>query len=242
MLEKQTTWEERNLGVTGYEYYIDVSEEPVGVFANIDNCKAQYQVLHIACGNTAVLLEAQKRGFTFIEMNIQLQSELTDVSLPVIYQRFDRFLSFSIADTEEQTQILNEIRNSEMFTTDKIARDPCFGIKQTGRRFALWTRDVLDAGARMLLIKYKELTIGFDICLDKGDGVCEAFLGGVLPEYQNKGIGFVPIYMIMQFARNEGYKKMITGVSSNNMPILKLHELFGFKIYNLSYALIKHMQ
>jgi len=48
------------------------------------------------------------------------------------------------------------------------------------------------------------------------------------------------IYLISKYAKEKGYKRIITGVSSNNIQILKLHELLGYSISEMTYCLIKH--
>lgn len=37
-----------------------------------------------------------------------------------------------------------------------------------------------------------------------------------------------------------GNKSVVTGVSSNNHPVLKLHEMLGYKVESMGYLLIKN--
>ena len=90
-------------------------------------------------------------------------------------------------------------------------------------------------------MKYKDKIAAFDVCIDKTGGVAEAFLGGTLPEFNNSGLGFLAIYFITKYAKEKGFKKIITGVSSNNVPILKLHEMFNYHVESMSYCMIKHL-
>ena len=41
--------------------------------------------------------------------------------------------------------------------------------------------------------------------------------------------------------KGENYKKIVTNVSSNNLPILRLHELFGYGVDDLAYVLTKYL-
>ena len=237
----EATWEKRNLGVDGCEFHIELHDEIENVFPIIDNYYMEYQVMRIPCGNTSVLLEAQKKGFEFIEMSIHLQKNMSEVYVPDMYRRFMPYLSFEYANEEEKRNVLEIVREKEMFVTDKVARDPYFGSKKAGIRYSYWLEEILNTKGKLLIVRYKDIKVGFDVCVDKGNGVVEAVLGGVFPEYENKGLGFAPIYLLLKSAQNTDVKKMVVTVSSNNMAILRLHEAFGFRIESMSYVLFKHI-
>ncbi|MCR5518548.1 MAG: GNAT family N-acetyltransferase [Lachnospiraceae bacterium] len=242
MIVKQTPWEKRNLGVeTSVEFYIDPSDTWNEISSELQKHQEIYQVMHIASGNTDVLMKATTYGFLPIEMNIQLCKKLDDIELPRIYKRFEPFISYSIADEKENDFILQAISEGSIFSTDKVALDPYFGCEYAGKRYAYWTKDVLDQGAVLLCMKYKNQIVAFDVFIEKSENVAEAFLGGTIPEFSNSGLGFLAIYCITQFAKERGFKKLITGVSSNNVPILKLHEMFNYTVESMSYCLIKHL-
>ncbi len=241
MITKQAPWEKRNLNVECWEFYLDIHDTK-DAFFEIEKCAAEYQVMHIDCGNTEVLFEAQKRGFVMVETNIRLGVSAKDFQLPSIYRRYEPSFSYKLANAEEQCGILHYIGSGEIFTTDKIARDPYFGTKKAGERYALWTKDLLQTkNAKMILPRYKDKVVGFAVQYPETETTTNMFLGGVLPEYAKSGLGFMALYANTIFAISSGASKMVTGVSSNNLPILRLHELFGYKVTNLSYTLFKHI-
>jgi len=238
---KLTPWEKRNLNVeSSVEFYIGHDERWNDIYAELLSHDEQYQVMHIASGNTDVLMNAPREGFLPVEMNIQLSRKLSEIQLPRIYTRFAPHISCNISTEDERKYLLDTISEGTIFSTDKVALDPIFGVEFAGRRYSLWTQDVLNQGAELLSMKYKEKIAAFDVLIDKGNGVCEAFLGGTLPEFRNSGLGFLAIYFITKYASEKGFKRIITGVSSNNIPILKLHEMFGYGVDSVSYCLIKH--
>lgn len=239
---KEAPWEQRNLNVVGCEFYVDRNESWDSIRESILCHPAEYKVLHIESGNTDALTGAQRDGFAFVEMNIQLRAELSVLTVPKIFDRFIPHISYTFADEKQVEEVLSIVETGTMFTTDKVSVDPYFGSQMAGRRYSLWSMDVIQSGAKMMLAKYKGMTVGFDILVNHGEDIVEAFLGGVLPEFANKGFGFAPLYLAIEASQKLGYKKMITGVSSNNLPILKIHEMFGFKTVDTSYALIKHEQ
>lgn len=242
MIIKNTPWEKRNLGVeSSIEYYVNEGDTWNEIVDDIKQHDEEYQVMHIASGNTDVLLNAVGMGFFLIEMNIQLAVDVNKVVFPEIYRRFENKVTCELSTEEEKGKILSAIEKGNMFSTDKVARDPYFGVDYAGRRYAYWTKDKVNQGAYILSMKYKEKLVAFDVLFDAGNGIGEAFLGGVLPEYRNSGLGFIGVYHVAKYAQKLGYKKIITGVSSNNLSILKLHELFGYTVESASYCMIKHL-
>lgn len=240
MQVKKTPWETRNLGVkSSIEYYVGINDL-VKDSKEIWNSEYEYQVLHIDSGNVEMLLEAQNKGFRVIEMNIQLRKSLDIVFLPDVFRRYEQVLSYRLANKNEIEDILDIVRVGEMFITDKVALDPLFGKKKSGERYAFWSEDILESGAVTVLTLYKEQPIGFEIYTEEG-GICTNFIGGVFPEYANKGLGFAPLFTELLSQKARGNKAVITGVSSNNLPVLRLHEMLGFKIDNMSYSLVKHI-
>lgn len=237
-----TPWEKRNLGVeSSIEFYVDQNDAWEDIVGELQRHRELYQVMHIASGNTDVLWNAGKIGFLPVEMNIQLSKRLDEVTLPRLYRRFEPNISCEAASEEEKRWLLDVIAEGSIFSTDKVARDPHFGCRCAGQRYAHWTREVLDRGAELLCMKYKGRIAAFDVLIDKGNGVADAFLGGTVPEFSAGGLGFLSVYFITKTAMERGFRKITTGVSSNNAPILKLHEMFGYGVESMSYCMIKHL-
>ena len=241
MKKKETPWERRNLGEeSSVEYYV-FSDDNVNELQEIWDSKYHYQVLHIEAGKVDALLAAQDKGFHLLEMNIRLIRSLSeDIILPKIYQRYNETLRFRYAKSEEIGEILKIVKSGEMFLTDKVAMDPLLGKKKSGERYSYWAEDMIKNGAITVVTTYKNMLIGFEI-YHEDNGQCENFIGGVFPEYANKGLGFAPLYCELINQRDRGNKKVITGVSSNNIPVLKVHEMLGFKVEKMSYSLVRHV-
>ena len=92
----------------------------------------------------------------------------------------------------------------------------------------------------MIITEYNGDNVGFNIIIDKGK-YYDGFLGGLYTEYLNSGLGFANVNAAVNAVFDLGGRKMISGVSSNNFQMLKLHMMFGLKIKKLTYNLIKHM-
>lgn len=241
MIIKKTPWEKRNLGVdSSIEFYIGQNDTFEDIEVIRDHSEL-YQVAHIAPGNIEALLFLQSVNFVVLEMNIQLKRSLSVIELPRIYKRYEKVLSHRYAEKSEINQIIEIVKSRHMFRTDKIALDPFFGEEYAGKRYALWSGDILSNGGVVVLSLYKNTPIGFEIYTEK-DKKCTNFIGGVFPEFESKGLGFAPLYSELLDQQNRGNKSVTTGVSSNNLPVLKLHEMLGYKVESMSYVLVKHTE
>lgn len=239
-------WEKKNLGIDCVEINCDRDDSVELLIKTIEEEKTQYQVLRIPSGCTELLLSAQSKEFKYIETNISLSKKISDSTkdklLPKIYIRYKPNISIKEANEKEVEHVLQKIRNERIFDTDKIARDTYFSKSKdlTAIRYSNWSKNVIDKGAKMFLDYYKDEMIGFSINYNKGKFIYDAFLGGVFEEYTNKGLGFLPLYGNLVSSKMQNAKELITGVSSNNLPMLRLHMLFGFEIKKMTYILVKH--
>lgn len=233
-------WEKRNLGVDVREMVCDGTETAEELEKQLAKIQVPYSVLKIPSGSTDLLLAAQSAGYHFMETSISLDGKVSTMSLPRIYQRFESFIEVKKAEGDFLDKILQEIETGTIFETDRITRDPYFSQKIAGRRYANWTKDELNKGAEAVISFYKEQPVAFGINLCSDGTVYDAFLGGVFTEAANKGLGFLALYANMESIRNQGGTRIVTRVSSNNMPILRLHMQYGYEITDMNYILIHH--
>lgn len=235
-------WEKRNIGVDCVELNAE-SDDSLNEFSSaIEQLTAEYQVIRIPAGRTDMLLAAQTLGYRVIEMNAQLSRSTQGYTLPSIYRRFESQIDIVQADQEGVRRALDEIRSANVFVTDRVAKDPFFGPEKAGNRYYHWSRDVLDRGGRLYSVMYGNEAVGFALNYTDDGNTYNAFLGGVFPGAANKGLGFLPLHANVSMIIAQGGKRVVTGVSTNNLPILRLHLLFGFTIQTMSYVLIKHLR
>lgn len=233
-------WEKRNLGVDVKELICDGTETAEELGKQLAKIQVPYSVLKIPSGSTDLLLAAQSAGYHFMESSISLDGKVSTMALPRIYQRFEPYIQVNRAEGELLDKILQEIETGTIFETDRITRDPYFSQKIAGKRYANWTKDELNKGAEAVISYYKEQPVAFGINMCSDGTVYDAFLGGVFSEAANKGLGFLALYANMESIRSQGGTKIITHVSSNNMPILRLHMQYGYEITDMNYVLVRH--
>lgn len=241
MIAKDADWEKRNLGVSAKIFYLDAKDTGEDICREIESCDAEYQQVLIPDGNTEALLAIQEIGFHVMEMQIHLRKDLREVSLPRVCQQFEPDISYSYANEQDIVAISDKIKSGDMFLTDKIAKDPMFGVEVAGRRYSLWFADLVRDGALVINANYKGETIGFGTFVDVGRGTYSGLLGGIFPEFSGEGLGFVPQYISLLALKERGAKKALGHVSSNNLPVLRCLELLGYSVFRLEYVLVKHL-
>jgi len=234
-------WEKRNLDVDCTELEIN-SSDTLNEFNNIvEELNSEYQVIRVPSGKIDILLSAQTKGFQVIEMSVELVRKTENYTLPSIYKRFEPFTNIIEADEKNIEKVLAEIKSGNMFVTDRIAKDPYFSHDKSGNRYYCWSKDILNQGAKICIAKYNNEEVGFGLNSTKDGKLYDATLGGVFQDYTNKGLGFLSIHANITSIIYQGGIKVVTRVSSNNTPILRLHMLFGFDINEMNYVLIKHI-
>lgn len=234
-------WEKRNLGVDCVEFVISRKDDWSKIKKIILDTTVEYQVAKVPVGEVRAQIEIQECGFKFFETNIQLERKIdTPHAIPSIYSRFAKDVTYRNATENEIKSILEEVSQGKMFITDKVAQDPYFSAEVAGRRYSLWAKDIIANGGTTVLGLYKGKVASFTIYEAKDD-YYSAFIGGMLSDYRNRGMGFLPLYVTAEQIYDIGGGVLRTGVSSNNLPILKLQLLFGARITEMTNIYIKHI-
>lgn len=240
---KETPWEKRNLGVeSSVEFYIE-SEDCISTLSTsvLENRDYKYQVTHIPVGKVDILNEFLQHGFYFAETKIELIADLKKFSLSPAFERFSSLLDYHRVNKEELDMIYAKMRDG-IFDTDKIALDPCFDAHIAGNRYALWTKDEILAGiCSVYIVTQNDDRIGFFVLKKVNDRIGDSFLAGLFDKNYNVGLGFSVLYFPMEEAKRLNFKKIITGVSSNNPDSVKMHLALGYQIRAMNYTLVKHI-
>lgn len=198
--------------------------------------------MHVPSGKTDILLCAGELGFSVIEVNIKLGHKMKDILIPKLFQRYEKDISYHDAGTEEIEEILEIVQQGEMFLTDKIAKDPFFGREKSGQRYRYWCEQVLEKNASVVVCQYRDENIGFEVYTRNFEtNRATNIVGGVFPKHTGGGLGFAPLWVELLHQKEAGIKSVVTSVSSNNIPVLKLHESLGYQIQDMTYILIKHL-
>lgn len=233
-------WEKDNLNTKTNEIICSTEDKDRDLVNALEKTDASYLVLKVPTTNISLSLRAQELGFTLIETSISLEASIKDLAYSPIQQRFIDNSTFKNVDKKTEKDILESIKDGEIFKTDRIAIDPAFSEKVAGNRYYNWTKQLIEEDAKLSATYYKDDLVAFGISKKVDEQVYDAVLGGCLPEYMNKGLGFLAIYTNNKSIELQGGSKITTHVSSNNLPIIKLHLENGYRITNMEYVLVKH--
>ena len=239
MLKTEQPWERRNLGVRSVEYRFESNDTPKDIPEELtDSTEYDYIQCRIPAGKMDLVYQLQERQFRFAETSMDLTADLHKLQLPYIYRTFEKELSYQRTETPES--VYERIRQG-IFDTDRIYLDPAFRKEQSGIRYANWCRQEAEAGTTQVYeIFCKENKIGFFALKEHSAKESDSLLAGLYEKQAAMGWGFSVLYYPMLQAKNEGKRRIVTTVSSNNPDSLRMHLRLGYEIKNLNYILIRH--
>lgn len=230
-------WEKRNLGVSSYEVIIEKGDTTDDIQEKLADLDADYIVVKVSSEFSEVLSSVQKLGFEYIEDLIHVEHDLSEVTRNRIIQRLYDETSYREMNKDDLEQLWDEIRDG-MFDSDRISNDSHFGIETAAQRYINWINDLLEKGAKLFVMRYRNDNSGF-IILDTDDGVSYySVLGGAYKKYRKTGIGIVQ--KEQEITKKLGGKRVITAVSSNNVGQLKALIMNGYRPYLIEHIFIKH--
>ncbi len=235
-------WEKRNLGVDVEEILCSNTDTPNELEEVIRNISTPYSVIKIPSGCADLLLTAQKNNYVVVEMTISIEGNIKKVKTPALYNRFMSKVKIEAATNDLTKKVLDEIEDGSIFSTDRIALDPMFSKKIAGVRYANWCKDVIAMGADVEIAFYDNIPVAFNVSCPVKDrkGVYDGLVGGVFSEASNKGLGFLVVQCELESCLKKNGNLCLARVSSNNLPILRLHMLYGYDIIGMNYVLTKH--
>lgn len=236
------TWEKRNFGMDTYEISIEKKDmrDYQEVLKKIDeqNFHKAYVVIKMPTGNLKLLHALEDSGYRFLETQLSLVNHFepieSEVNMFAQDVKNDCTVEIVPKKKEDWNKVINKITPG-MFDTDRVSLDPALGQEVACKRYQNWCRDLFDnPTSEMCVHKISSDIYGFSISVkDEKTGVIDYVLGGMFEEYKDMGFGTSWI--------NSGASniKAKTAVSTNNVPVIKLHQHSGKVIYKLRYVLRK---
>lgn len=238
MEQSQLIYEKRNLGVDACKFVVNIEDNPDEFVEVIRKCNVTYQEAIIPINHLRALHMFEECGFYFMENSIQLSAERKQISIPRVAERFLNATTYTPANSEQIEIIKRHVESSGLFSTDKIALNPHFGKAVAGKRYRLWIEDMLQTGEICYAITYNDILYGFEI-VSVENGNVELKLGSAFKD-KGAGLSMITSTASYNYWKNSEVKKVTTNVSSNNLNILKLHEMYGLKVSNMSYVLSRY--
>lgn len=231
-------WEKRNLGVCSKEITIEHGDKVADVLT-LENLDSEYQILKLPVEMASFILPIQSIGFKYIEIQYVCNHNLQTPHLQSQIERMSNYFAAEIANGKD-LKLVEDYISMGMFETDRVALDPRFGHKFASKRYIGWINQVLNSGGSIYVLKYKSHAVGF-FGIKENDGVCDAFIGGVFPDWNKSGFGIMLNYFEILTARKLGYSELKTSFSSNNPPVYYINRILGYDIRPVCNVFIKHI-
>lgn len=232
-------WDTKSLDVKTYEVLVK-EESPLEIHNTISEIRkagGQYIVVKAPVLKPDVYRVLRDLGLVFVEA--QLHVMITKHWFKSIY---DRYAPVIVIDrgakvtTQEQLDEILVLMGDTMFTTDRIALHPRFGVKQANIRYKEWIKssfgkpDILITSA---IREGKPISFGMYKVREK---VVHGLLGGVFDEYKKDGFFTTGTFSCLVGFFNSGFRSYKTSCSANNLDVVKIFDLMGFQITGMNYV------
>lgn len=238
-------WEKENLNKKVVEINIDTNDEFDRGLLEDSTKGYDYVCIKVPVGKTDFNFGLTNMGYVMIECQYKISKLYRDFNPNdrLIKQLIPKF-QFKKVTSGEDFKVLTDKMTLGMFSTDRIALDPHFGLKDSFRRYKNWmTTEFEKNTSEFLLTCLDNEPIGYSM-YKKRENTIDALLGGIFEEYQNLGYGLMTPLQLFVYAYKDdefSFKKMKTSISSNNTPVVELYNYLNFKLTDTTYVFVKHL-
>lgn len=233
-------WEERNLGISSAEITAEISDQ-VDDFEKLiieSEQKYKYITVKVPTQRTDLTWLMGKMSYVFVEDMMFFEHDLHQITRTPLQQRL--YDSIKVEPmSESDFPILFEEIDKGSFSFDRISNDPYFSKKLGTTRFHNWLYDEKERGAIFIKASYKGEMSGFFTIRDLGDGVYTSALGGTFMKFRRGGLG--TNVQTPEVVKKYGGKKLVLGVSTNNMIQIRALIQNGFFPTNTNHVFVKHI-
>jgi len=239
MLITHATWEKRNLGVDCNEVVVERCDTLEQLKCAKLEFETEYTVIKVPAGFSDICFYLQSVGYTFIEGFTTCYHSADTPILNSIQQRIVDSVSNKRMDSDDLTQMENEIRGG-MFCYDRISLDPFFTQNQANNRYLGWMVDEKHRGSLFYKIIYNCEDIGFYVLREMKNNIYSAVLAGIYPRYKKYGLGFcLNYYAILEGAKHNA-SRIESAFSSNNRSASAIHLSIGYILKQQYNIFIRH--
>ena len=90
-------------------------------------------------------------------------------------------------------------------------------------------QEIIDPGGSIFMLQKEDQVIGTFAFLKKGEGIYEFSKMAIMPEERGKGYGNLIMQFVIQFADQQGWKKLILYSNTLLMNSIHLYRKYGFE-------------
>jgi len=240
MIIKHATWEKRNMDVDAWEVELESADTREEFLEKKSGFESEYTVVRVPNHLPEWGMWLQEQGYRYIETMFSISRSTENLpQLSRLQERIISCTSYSEMDDSDKEELYTKIQNG-LFSSDRVYLDPYFTGEQAANRYHGWIEDELKREAKLYKITYKDKTVGFFILKDQGDGVFHSALGGIYQDINIIGIGLAMDYLELKATQENGGKKLLAGVSSNNGAAFSIPMNLGYTIDKMMIIYVKH--
>lgn len=235
-------WDTRSLGISCCEIKITQDDTLDDIVAALGEAEGYgYSVAKVVSGRPDVYKILESHEYSFVECSWEIELDLLNFHMPEVAIPLSEHVHYEQADDESKFRIYSEIEKG-IFNTDRISLDEHFSVDIASRRYINWIEDELKRTAKLYHTFFMEKEVGFFAQFESVPGVeVYPFLAGLYNDYKNSGLGLnVVVGAPVDEALKRGCARSRTYASSNNSSILKLNELYGYRIADVWNVFVKH--
>ena len=203
----------------------------------------QYVVVKVPVNRPDFNFGLSEMGYAMIETQLNISKKYKDFDFEDrLVRRLYPNVYENIVNTEEELEDVLGRVTPNMFSTDRIYLDSHFDRRCSNRRYANWTRSEFKGNKAVIKeIIFEGVKIGFEMYRKKDD-IIYGLLGGIYEDEQSEGLGLLTacIGFLTAKKENDPFKKVVTSISANNVPMVQIYNYLNFKIDNMTYVFVKH--
>jgi len=235
-------WEIDNLGCSTVEIEIESdSDLQKNELLELED-SFDYLVVKTPISSPILWQNLQEIGYNIIECQLSISKKVNRTEREKFHSLFSPFSIKRVVSQNDLQSVLQEIAKG-IFTTDRIAIDPVFGVEVASRRYCNWIQSKFDdPNMHLDIIIADQIEIGFAFNqVSDNEKNIIGLLGGLYREFQNCGYGFAmlsPIYL----SASENLKYHRTSISLNNLPVMRIYQYLGYQFTECRYVFVKHVK
>ncbi len=235
-------WEERNLGLKTVEVEVSEQDRVDDVRNTLVLLEKEYKYLVIKAPTCRLDLYRffSSVGYVFAESQFTVFKRIKDFDKGK-YRSIISAVSLEKIVSEDSLDYLTKEIKQGVFTTDRIALDPNFGVLKANIRYAYWLSDIfIDKDSEIYFINRINQRIGFfAIKKDRLNRSAFGLLGGIFLNFREYLLGINIVLQPLLLLEEENYKSLVTKFSNNNISVLLIYQYLNFTVTNINNIFIK---
>lgn len=226
-------WDEANTGIKTCEIVFDNNDNFAHYKERSIENDFEFSIAKVPVGNTQLIHCLEDDGYRYLENQIIVVFEVSQVGN--IYEKWhsklDSLSCLHVKGEEQINKILDEVKG-DMFQYDRYSIDPFWKDGVSSQRYIRWIGEMYFSGKTdFYLMKRGEEEIGFFSLKRVSESISSCPIAGIYPRYQKHGYFLALAYLWLRISSEQGFKKLTTAISTNNLPIHSfLSGVFSFKI------------